>query len=100
MARTVFMGIDVSKETLDISISNKHQRIENTEKAISEFVKSEKANVFVRLCVVESTGGYEKLVVKLLQEHNIAVHRAHPNRMHLQKPATILQRLINWMQNY
>ncbi len=81
MARTVFVGIDVSKETLDISINNKHQRIENAERAISEFIKSKMANVFVKLCVVESTGGYEKLVIKLLQEHNIAVHRAHPNRV-------------------
>jgi transposase len=82
MARTVFMGIDVSKGTLDISIDNKHQRIENAEKAISEFIKSNVAKVFVRLCVVESTGGYEKLVIKLLQEHNITVHRAHPNRVY------------------
>ncbi|RDD33707.1 Transposase IS116/IS110/IS902 family protein [Wolbachia endosymbiont of Cylisticus convexus] len=82
MARTVFMGIDVSKETLDISINNKHQRIENAEKAISEFIKSKIVNVFVELCVVESTGGYEKLVVKLLQEHSIVVHRAHPNRVY------------------
>ncbi|GFS92438.1 IS110 family transposase [Nephila pilipes] len=37
------------------------------------------ANVFVKLCVVESTGGYEKLVIKL---YNIAVHRAHPNRVY------------------
>ncbi|WP_259349209.1 IS110 family RNA-guided transposase [Wolbachia pipientis] len=79
MARTVFIGIDVSKETLDISINNKHQRIENVETAISEFIKSKMANVFVKLCVVESTGGYKKLVIKLLREHNIAVHRAHPN---------------------
>ncbi|MDX5527115.1 MAG: hypothetical protein O7167_04515 [Wolbachia endosymbiont of Andrena nigroaenea] len=51
MARTVFMGIDVSKETLDISINNKHQRIENVETAISKFIKSKMANVFVKLCV-------------------------------------------------
>ncbi|MBA8758508.1 IS110 family transposase [Wolbachia pipientis] len=82
MARTVFIGIDVSKETLDISINNKHQRIENVETAISEFIKSKMANVFVKLCVVESTGGYKKLVIKLLREHNIAVHRAHPNRVY------------------
>ncbi|WP_353278920.1 hypothetical protein [Wolbachia endosymbiont (group A) of Udea olivalis] len=51
MARTVFIGIDISKETLDISINNKHQRIENVERAISEFIKSKIVNVFVRLCV-------------------------------------------------
>ncbi|OJH30399.1 MAG: hypothetical protein ABOJ95_000967 [Wolbachia endosymbiont of Armadillidium vulgare] len=42
---------DVSKETLDISIDNKHQRIENVERAISEFIKSKIVNVLIRLCV-------------------------------------------------
>ncbi|MEY2393512.1 hypothetical protein AB6N09_04850 [Wolbachia endosymbiont of Tettigetta isshikii] len=51
MARTVFMGIDVSKKTLDISINNKHQRIENAERAVSEFIRSKMANVFVESCV-------------------------------------------------
>nr|WP_264337263.1 MULTISPECIES: hypothetical protein [unclassified Wolbachia] len=80
MARIVFMGIDVSKKTLDISIDNKHQRIENEERAISEFIRSRMTNnIFVKLCAVESTGGYEKLVIKLLREHNIAVHSImHP----------------------
>nr|WP_280524735.1 hypothetical protein [Wolbachia pipientis] len=32
-------------------INNKHQRIENVETAISEFIKSKMANVFVKLCV-------------------------------------------------
>ncbi|UVW84063.1 hypothetical protein NHG98_00905 [Wolbachia endosymbiont of Aedes albopictus] len=30
---------------------NHHQRIENVETAISEFIKSKMANVFVKLCV-------------------------------------------------
>ncbi|KLT22459.1 hypothetical protein wVul_0834 [Wolbachia endosymbiont of Armadillidium vulgare str. wVulC] len=52
----IFIGtkmaiFDVSKETLDISIDNKHQRIENVERAISEFIKSKIVNVLIRLCV-------------------------------------------------
>ncbi|NSM56751.1 hypothetical protein HET73_04950 [Wolbachia endosymbiont of Atemnus politus] len=40
------------KNPLDITIDNKHQRIENAERAISEFIKSRMTNnIFVKLCV-------------------------------------------------
>ncbi len=35
MARIIFMGVDVSKEALDISINGKHKRIANVSDAIS-----------------------------------------------------------------
>lgn len=80
----IFIGIDVSKDNLDISISSIHYRIKNCTKKIADFIKGElsqfKANI--KLCVVESTGGYEKLVMKLLQQSGIKVHRAHPNKVH------------------
>lgn len=31
---------------------------------------------------MESTGGYERLVMRMLQQAGLAVHRAHPNRVH------------------
>ncbi|WP_341754192.1 hypothetical protein [Candidatus Tisiphia endosymbiont of Dioctria rufipes] len=40
----IFMGIDVSKNTLDISMNNIHCKIKNTDKAISDFIKSEIAS--------------------------------------------------------
>ncbi|NSM56777.1 hypothetical protein HET73_05115 [Wolbachia endosymbiont of Atemnus politus] len=43
------------KKTLDISIDNKHQSIENAERAISEFIKSRMTNnIFVKLCVKQA----------------------------------------------
>jgi transposase len=78
----IFMGIDVSKATLDISINNKHYKINNTDKAITDFIKSVIASNKISLCVLEATGGYERLVMKKLQQKGIAVHRAHPNRVH------------------
>lgn len=77
-----FIGIDVSKETLDIFFSNRFYKINNTQEAISTFIKAEIASWQVSLCVLEPTGGYEKLVLDLLHKHNIPVHRAHPNRVH------------------
>lgn len=82
MARMIFMGIDVSKETLDISINVKHKRIANVSDAISKFIETNIVDLPIKLCVVESTGGYEKLVAKLLQEYGITVHKAHPNRVY------------------
>lgn len=81
------MGIDVSKETLDISLNGKHSKINNKKKAISNFIttnirKLDIAGQRIKLCVLESTGGYEKLSMKLLQEAEINVHRAHPNRVY------------------
>lgn len=40
MARINFMGVDVSKETLDISINGKHKRIANMNDAISGFIET------------------------------------------------------------
>lgn len=80
----IFIGIDVSKESLDIAINSKHFKIKNNSKEISKFIK---LNILecrdkIKLCVLESTGGYEKLVMKLLQQIGIPVHRAHPNKVY------------------
>lgn len=80
----IFMGIDVSKETLDISVSGKHYKIKNQQRIIAKFINSEiiQKQVQIKLCVLESTGSYERLAMKNLQQHNIAVHRAHPNKVY------------------
>ena len=77
------MGIDVSKDTLDIYYNEKHIKIKNETKLISNFIKLEKLDsVTIKLCVLESTGGYEKLVMRLLQQAGVPVHRVHPNRVY------------------
>ncbi len=77
-----FMGIDVSKATLDISVRGKHYKIANTKPAIQNFLTKELGGVDVALSVLESTGGYERLAVMMLNEAKIKVHRAHPNKVH------------------
>jgi len=80
----IFIGIDVSKATLDISISGKHFKIKNSPKDISAFIKAEisvhKSALY--LICLESTGGYEVLVMQTLQKAELPVHRAHPNKVH------------------
>ena len=79
-----FVGIDVSKATLDISLSGKHFKIKNTEQALSLFIEEEigKKNVVPALVCLESTGGYEICAIKCFNKNYIPVHRAHPNRVH------------------
>ena len=80
----IFMGIDVSKNHLDIYFALKHFKIKNNLKSISNFIKLNliAVKVTIKLCVLETTGGYEKLVMKLLQQGGIKVHRAHPNKVY------------------
>ena len=82
--KKIFIGIDVSKATLDISISGKHFKIENTLKSISAFIKAEilLSKERIGLICLESTGGYEMLAYQMMQASGLKVHRAHPNKVH------------------
>lgn len=79
-----FIGIDVAKATLDISLSSKHFRIKNTCKSIAIFIQNEllDKDISPKLICLESTGGYEVLAIKSFQKVGMPVHRAHPNTVH------------------
>nr|WP_264338269.1 hypothetical protein [Wolbachia endosymbiont (group A) of Cheilosia soror] len=51
MTRIIFMGVDVSKEALDISINGKHKRIANVSDAISKFIEINIVDLPIKLCV-------------------------------------------------
>jgi transposase len=51
--------------------------IPTTVPGIQKFISDHKTNLDKALVVLEVTGGYEKLVIKLLQDRKIAVHRAN-----------------------
>jgi transposase len=78
----IFMGIDVSKDTLDIHFGDVSHKIGNDVDSISAFIKAEIEFLPISLCVLEPTGGYEKVILQMLHRYNIPVHRAHPNRIH------------------
>lgn len=81
----IFIGIDVSKATLNIYYQGKELEIGNNTKAIKSFTKSvmskKSANCEVR-CVMEYTGGYESLAHHLIHESGIKVRLEHPNTIH------------------
>ena len=80
---TVFIGIDVSKDHLDVHFleSAKHVVVENKTQAISKLIVKKISDPATTLVVLEATGGYESVVVKALQEHKIPVAIVNPRRV-------------------
>ena len=78
---TVVAGVDVSKATLEVSVSESNVcRFENSGKGVNDLLKYV-ALQEVSKVVCESTGGYERLLVKRLREGGVSVQVAHPLRV-------------------
>jgi transposase len=77
----VIVGIDVSKNWLDISMSGQVTRVNQTKQAITHWIKKNNLLVHSTLVVMESTGGYERLAMNSFNDMGITVHVAHPNRI-------------------
>ena len=77
----VVAGVDVSKATLDVSVSEGSVlRFENSATGIRRLLSHlERAGATKAVC--ESTGGYERLVVSKLREKRLSVQVAHPVRV-------------------
>jgi len=77
-----FIGIDVSKKTLDIAVGEKgkFQTIDNLPKAIRRFVSSLTPQTVAQV-IIESTGGLEQPVVRALSDASISVALINPARV-------------------
>ena len=77
----IVAGVDVGKKRLDVSVSHGPVRsFDNPAEGIGTllaWVTSSSATE----AVCESTGGYEREVVRRLRDHGLAVHVAHPNKV-------------------
>lgn len=74
----VFVGIDVSKEWLDVN-TGASWRVSNTVSGIKKLI-GQLFKLEPKLVVIESTGGYENLVLEALWEAKILVARVNPRR--------------------
>ena len=79
----VFVGIDVSKGSLDYAVSNAKgiDQVGNDRKGITGLIAQMRQN-HPSLIVVEATGGYEQAVVDGLFEAGLPVARVSPQRVH------------------
>jgi len=78
----VYVGVDVSKNSLDIYIHpmGKFFKIANTKTAIEKFIKDlAQYEIFQITC--EATGGYEKLLAKLLKNNSYSLWVVDPRRI-------------------
>lgn len=88
----IFIGIDISKLTLDVFVSSgsktQHYQIENTSKAIKKFFKSfsNGANTLVGM---ENTGRYNFELYEVLQSLKLLVFVINP--LHLKKSIGLLR---------
>lgn len=77
-----FVGIDVSKDKLDVAVLGKRaiEQFANTKKGIAKLVRDMKL-CKPKLIVVEATGGYEEALVLVLFEAGLPVALVSPQRV-------------------
>lgn len=78
-----FIGIDVSKSTLDVSINNRLLQLDNNNKGFKKLLTDMPENITpeTTICCCEATGGYEQAVCNYLRSAGYSVHVAHANRV-------------------
>lgn len=76
------VGVDVSKDWLDIARADRSEvvRIANTQAAIAGWVLAERGTG-LSLVAFEPTGGHERELRDVLQEHGVVFVRVHPNQV-------------------
>lgn len=81
----LFIGVDVSKNTLDIYFNDFDINVSNDQKGlnkINSLLKKElKKGNEIALIVCEPTGGYEAKMVKFMHKINMPMHVAHANKI-------------------
>ncbi len=82
MEEKVFVGVDVSKDSLDVAIGTQKEIITfaNDQKSVDALVKK-LGRIKAQLTVFESTGGYELLAASCLAEAGLAVVIVNPRQV-------------------
>jgi transposase len=80
--RSVFVGIDVAKDKLDLARSDQDKilTVENSPKGIAQLIKS-LANALLKSIVVEATGGLERPLLDALLEAALPVALVNPGHV-------------------
>lgn len=76
---TYVVGVDVSKAKLDVALPTESSTIGNDTKSVQQLVNRIKADSVI--VVMEASGGYENLLVKMLHDHEIALAVVNPRRV-------------------
>lgn len=76
----IIMGIDISKNKLDISIKNKHYQYTNSNIGIAKLIKFAKNNNVDKI-ICEATGGYELNLIDHCNKADILIYRVNPRQV-------------------
>lgn len=78
-----FIGIDIGKYNFVVNLhgSKKTQEYENTPKDIKAFLRDFKFELPSSLVILETTGGYEREVLRTLSKKKYKVHRADTRKV-------------------
>jgi len=82
MATSCYVGIDVSKDRLDVAVLGERQekQVDNTSQGIAQLVQ-QMLKLNPELIVVEATGGYQRSVVEALFQAELSVAVVNPARV-------------------
>jgi len=82
MATSSYVGIDVSKDRLDVAVLGEERvwQVDNTSDGIAKLVQ-QMENLQPELIVVEATGGYQRSVVETLFHAGLCVAVVNPARV-------------------
>jgi len=81
MATSRYVGIDVSKDRLDVAeLRGRVWQVENTREGIAQLVE-QMADMQPELIVVEATGGYQRAVVEAMFRAGLCVAVVNPSRV-------------------
>jgi transposase len=77
-----FIGLDIGKFNFVAAVygTKESREYENSASGINAFIKNHKKILPNSLCVLETTGGYEKRLLLTLCDRNYSVHRAYAKR--------------------
>src|ERR1041385_4445397 len=81
MATSSYVGIDVSKDRLDVAVLGEKPtwQVDNTKAGIQKLV-AQMQKICPELIVVEATGGYQRAVVEALSHAGLCVAVVNPAR--------------------
>lgn len=84
VSETLYVGIDVSKDTLEVGLSDrtKTERFDNNATGIKQLVKWLKEAGAVRLVILEATGGLELMAAASLCSADFATMVVNPRHAH------------------
>lgn len=77
----VHVGVDVSKDWLDVDLCGRSLRIANQAKGFSSLLRPLQRLAGRPLVCMEATGGYEKALCAFLRQHTIAFAKLNPRRV-------------------